>query len=82
MTAKSKRRARLLRPMERPAIPLSAMAQTHWREADRADFVRAWEAEVAALPEFTDPAYCYRPAAADLEATADNIKRLSSLTVW
>src|SRR6266849_10666646 len=28
------RRVRLLRPMERPAIPLSAMAQTHWRAAD------------------------------------------------
>ena len=30
------------------------MAQTHWREADRADFARAWEAEIAAVPEFTD----------------------------
>jgi len=47
------RRVRLLRPMERPAIPLSDMAQTHWREADRTDFARAWEAEVAAVPEFT-----------------------------
>jgi predicted RNA methylase len=48
------RRVRLIRPMERPAIPLSAMAQTHWREADRADFIHAWETELAALPEFTD----------------------------
>jgi hypothetical protein len=48
------RRVRLLRPMERTAIPLSAMAQTHWREADRADFARAWETEIAAVPEFTD----------------------------
>ena len=48
------RRVRLLRPMERPAMPLSAMAETHWREADRADFARAWEAEIAAVPEFTD----------------------------
>ena len=48
------RRVRLLRPMERAAIPLSTMAQTHWREADRADFTRAWEAELAAVPEFTD----------------------------
>jgi predicted RNA methylase len=48
------RRVRLLRPMERPAIPFSTMAQTHWREADRADFARAWEIEIAAVPEFTD----------------------------
>jgi len=48
------RRVRLLRPMERPAIPLSALTKSHWQEADRADFARAWEAEVAALPEFTD----------------------------
>ena len=48
------RRVRLLRPMERAAIPLSTMAQTHWREADRADFARAWETELAAVPEFTD----------------------------
>ena len=48
------RRVRLLRPMERPAIPLATMAQTHWQEADRADFARAWEAEIATVPEFTD----------------------------
>ena len=48
------RRVRLLRPMERTAIPLAMMPQTHWQDADRADFVRAWEAEIAALPEFTD----------------------------
>jgi hypothetical protein len=48
------RRVRLIRPTERPAIPLSAMAQTHWREADRTDFIRAWETELTAVPEFTD----------------------------
>ncbi|MGD9538404.1 MAG: strawberry notch-like NTP hydrolase domain-containing protein [Gammaproteobacteria bacterium] len=48
------RRVRLLRPMERPAIPLAAMAQTHWREADRDTFSAAWNAEIADLPEFTD----------------------------
>ena len=49
-----KRRARLLRPMERPAIPLDDLAHSHWREADHAEFVEAWEAEIAAVPEFTD----------------------------
>jgi hypothetical protein len=48
------RRVRLLRPMERTAIPLTMMAQTHWREAERAEFARAWEDELAELPEFSD----------------------------
>jgi hypothetical protein len=48
------RRVRLLRPMERIAIPLARMAQTHWQEADQAEFARAWEAEIATVPEFTD----------------------------
>ncbi|WP_086467042.1 strawberry notch-like NTP hydrolase domain-containing protein [Oceanibaculum nanhaiense] len=48
------RRVRLLRPMERTAIPLAAMAQTHWQEADRDAFAAAWNAELADLPEFTD----------------------------
>jgi hypothetical protein len=48
------RRVRLLRPMERTAIPLATMPQMHWQDAERADFARAWESEIAALPEFTD----------------------------
>jgi hypothetical protein len=40
--------------MERPAISLGDLAHTHWEEPDRADFVRAWEAEIALVPEFTD----------------------------
>ena len=48
------RRVRLLRPMERTAIPLATMAQTHWKEADRAAFARAWEKELAEVPAFTD----------------------------
>jgi hypothetical protein len=47
-------RVRLIRPMEHPTIPLAMMPQTHWREADRATFARAWEAEVAEVPEFAD----------------------------
>jgi predicted RNA methylase len=48
------RRVRLLRPMERPAIPFDDLAHSHWREADRAEFTHAWEVEIAAVPEFTD----------------------------
>ena len=48
------RRVRLLRPLERPAMPLAAMAQTHWQEADRDVFAAAWNAELAELPEFTE----------------------------
>src|SRR6266446_5238468 len=48
------RRVRLLRPMERPALALAAMAETHWQETDRKAFASAWQAELAALPEFTD----------------------------
>ena len=48
------RRIRLLRPMERTAIPLAMMAQTHWEEADRASFSQAWEKELADIPAFTD----------------------------
>jgi hypothetical protein len=47
------RRVRLLRPMERQAIALSALAHTHWQIADRDCFADAWEAEVASVPEFS-----------------------------
>ena len=30
------------------------MAKSHWQDADRDAFARAWQAEIAALPEFTD----------------------------
>ena len=48
------RRVRLLRPMERPAMPLAAMAETHWREAGRDRFTAAWNAELAEVPAFTE----------------------------
>jgi hypothetical protein len=48
------RRVRLIRPMEHPTIPLAMMPQTHWQEVDRDTFARAWAAEVAEVPEFTD----------------------------
>jgi predicted RNA methylase len=48
------RRVRLLRPMERTAMPLAALDQTHWQPADRAIFAQAWEKELAEIPPFTD----------------------------
>ena len=48
------RRVRLLRPMERTAIPLATLAETHWREADRDPFIAAWNAELLGVPEFTE----------------------------
>ncbi len=48
------RRVRLIRPMEHLAFALAMMPQTHWQEADRDTFARAWEAEVSDVPEFTD----------------------------
>ena len=48
------RRVRLIRPMEYPVIALDAMPRTHWREADRDAFARAWSAEWADVPVFTD----------------------------
>jgi hypothetical protein len=39
--------------MERPTMPLAAMPETHWREADRVAFAKVWADEVAQVPEFT-----------------------------
>jgi predicted RNA methylase len=48
------RRVRLLRPMERPAIPLDDLAHSHWRDTDRAEFEQVWQAEIAQVPTFAD----------------------------
>jgi hypothetical protein len=48
------RRVRLVRPMERIAVSVAKMAQTHWKDADRAAFSEAWQAEIATVPKFTD----------------------------
>jgi predicted RNA methylase len=68
------RRVRLLRPMERSAISIATLAQTHWQEVEQAAFVQAWEAEYR-----QPPAHCHRPVAADLEAAAERLHaRLST----
>ena len=48
------RRVRLIRPMEHPVMALTMMPQTLWKEAGRDAFARAWSAELADVPEFTD----------------------------
>jgi hypothetical protein len=40
--------------MENPVMALSTMPQTYWRKADRDTFARAWSAELADVPEFTE----------------------------
>ena len=48
------RRVRLIRPMENQTMPLKAMGETRWVDADREAFASAWTAELAEVPEFTD----------------------------
>ncbi len=47
-------RVRLIRPMEAPNVPVRAMAESHWQEADEPTFAAAWTAELAEVPAFTD----------------------------
>ncbi|RUY20567.1 methylase, partial [Mesorhizobium sp. M7A.F.Ca.US.001.04.2.1] len=46
-------RVRLLRPTDELRFGLKALAETHWLPADRNLFCDLWQAEVAAVPEFT-----------------------------
>ena len=48
------RRVSLLRPMDRTAIALERLTQTHWKQADTETFARTWEAELVDVPVFTD----------------------------
>ncbi|WP_437441252.1 strawberry notch-like NTP hydrolase domain-containing protein [Sphingomonas morindae] len=48
------RRVRLMRPMETYALPITALAESHWREVDRAAFAAAWKAELAEVPAFAE----------------------------
>ncbi|TPJ38530.1 strawberry notch-like NTP hydrolase domain-containing protein [Mesorhizobium sp. B2-6-5] len=50
-------RARLLRPTDELRFGLDALAETHWQPADRKLFCELWQAEVAAVPEFTTSAF-------------------------
>ena len=52
-TGEGQRRVRLVRPLEKSAIAVEALAQTQWAEAGRAAFVAAWTGELAEIPEFS-----------------------------
>ncbi len=51
------RRIRLLRPMERRAMPLDALVGSNWEEVDEASLSAAWQSEVDGLPEFVDSTF-------------------------
>ncbi|MER9791730.1 strawberry notch family protein [Mesorhizobium sp. M0213] len=46
-------RVRLLRPTDELRFGLDALAETHWQPTDQKLFCDLWQAEVAAVPEFT-----------------------------
>ena len=48
------RRVTLLRPMEQHYATFKMMAESHWHEADRAAFAKAWNAELAEIPAFSE----------------------------
>ncbi len=48
------RRFRLIRPMEAQALPITALAESHWHEVDRVAFTTAWNAELAEVPAFAE----------------------------
>ena len=50
-------RVRLLRPIHRDLISVEALEHSHWREASSAEFQRAWDAELATIPEFTESTF-------------------------
>ena len=47
------RRVRLLRPMQRDTMSVDDFAATHWKEAEREEFIPVWEREIAGIPEFS-----------------------------
>ena len=46
-------RVKLLRPMATEILALSEFSKSHWEEVDDVMFEQLWQAEVAAVPEFT-----------------------------
>ena len=50
-------RVRLLRPMESQTLDARALEETSWQPCARDTFAAAWQAEVDALPPFTDSTF-------------------------
>ena len=48
------RRVRLVRPMERTALSVAALEQSHWQRSDPTAFAQAWARELAEIPPFTE----------------------------
>jgi len=48
------RRVRLVRTMDQHHASVQTMAESHWRDADRAEFEAAWNDELAQLPEYSE----------------------------
>ena len=51
------RRVRLIRPVDRLTLSETALARSQWREADAGTFAQAWEAELAAVPAYTESTF-------------------------
>ncbi|KAF0126035.1 MAG: putative methylase/helicase, partial [Methylocystaceae bacterium] len=50
-------RVRLLRPAHVDVITVETLERSHWRDANRQEFQRAWESEVASLPDLTESTF-------------------------
>jgi hypothetical protein len=50
-------RVRLLRPTHADVVTVDALERSHWRDASSEEFRRAWEGEVASLPELTESTF-------------------------
>jgi predicted RNA methylase len=46
-------RVALIRPMDELRFEVRQLEETHWEEADEQAFSKAWDAEVASVPEFS-----------------------------
>jgi hypothetical protein len=76
--ARSKRRVRLIRPMEHHHASLKMMDESHWQAAEREAFAAAWAREVADVPEFADVAGLLLPIWKRLPNESTRVYRLQT----